>query len=301
MLSLILLYFMLGSVFPLGRLAVRAAEPIFFTSARMVFAGIILLIYFYIRYPEKFRIYVKLRYFKIWFILALFNIYLTNVLEFWGLQTIPAAKASFIYNLSPFFAALFSYLFFKEKMTIKKIVGLVIGVVGFIPLLYASSENLQGSFFSLSWGELALIGAAASTALGWTFMRKIITKTPYPPILLNGLSMVICSVMAFFTSLFLENWTPLPIMHYKQFIIYGLMISLVSNFIGYNLYAHLLRKYTATFLSFCAFIQPFFAALLGWILLGEGVTWHFFASAFIVLIGLYIFYQEELNLGYIKK
>ena len=123
-------------------------------------------------------------------------------------------------------------------------------------------------------------------------MRKILLKSTYPPVLLNGISMLISSIMALFTSLYLENWSPIPIMDYKQCFFYMVIIAILSNFIGYNLYAFLLKKYTATFLSFCGFIQPFFAALMGWMLLGERVTYHFYFSAAIVLIGLYIYFSS---------
>ena len=47
-------------------------------------------------------------------------------------------------------------------------------------------------------------------------------------------------------------------------------------------------------ISFTGFIEPFFAAIYAWILLGETVTASFFVSLCIVGIGLYIFYREEL-------
>ncbi len=43
------------------------------------------------------------------------------------------------------------------------------------------------------------------------------------------------------------------------------------------------------------FLSPLFTALYGWILLGEMVSWHFYVSCIVVFIGLYLFYQEELQ------
>lgn len=302
MIDVILLYLLLASIFPLGRIAVTTAQPIFFTGIRMTLAGIVLVGYFYLRHPKQFKEYTKLKYFHLWVILALFNIYLTNVLEFWGLQTLPAAKACFIYNLSPFFAAFFSYLIFGERMTPKKWIGLVIGFVGFFPILLhnTKAEKLLGGISFLSWAELALLGAAIATALGWIIMRHTIRRISYPPILSNGISMLLGAVMIFPTSLLLEQWKPLPIYNYNQFLIYLVLIAFISNVLGYNLYAFLLRKYTATFLSLAGFMSPLFAACMGWIFLGETVSWHFFVSAVAVFCGLFIFYQEELRLGYIN-
>ena len=78
-------------------------------------------------------------------------------------------------------------------------------------------------------------------------------------------------------------------------------IVLGSSVLGYLLYTMMLKKYTATFLSFAGFIQPLCAAILGWFFLGEYVTYTFFLSAILVFSGLYLFYQEELKQGYVLK
>jgi len=301
--DVIALYLLLASVFPLSRVGVTTAQPIFFTGVRMVLSGIVLVFYCYLRDSRSFKQFVNLKYIGFWLILAVFNIYLTNVLEFWGLQTLTAAKACFIYNLSPFFAALFSYLIFGERMTTKKWLGLVIGFVGCLPILLhnTKAEDLIGGVSFFSWPELALLGAAIATAFGWIIMRNYIQKVSYPPILANGMSMLIASVMIFPTSVLLEQWNPVPIYHYQQFFIYVILISFISNIIGYNFYGILLKKYTATFLSFAGIMSPLFAAAMGWAFLNEAVSWQFFVSTIAVFVGLFIFYQEELRLGYIAR
>jgi drug/metabolite transporter (DMT)-like permease len=40
-------------------------------------------------------------------------------------------------------------------------------------------------------------------------------------------------------------------------------------------------------------MTPLFAALLGWIFLGEQVTWHFFATISFVVVGLYLFHEKK--------
>lgn len=299
--AVILLEFLMALVFPLGRIIIRVSQPIFVTGTRMLLGGIILLVYFYFRFPQQWREFIKLRYIGIWLLLAIFNIYLTNVLEFWGLQTLSAAKACFIYNLSPLFAVLYSYLFFDEHMTIKKWLGLLIGFFGFFPVLLRSTptEELLGGIYFLSWAELALIGAAIATSFGWIMMRRSIRKKSYPLVLANGISMLIGGIFALLTSLLFEHWDPLPVTDYKLFLIYLLIFIFISNLTSYNLYAFLLKYYTATFLSFAGFICPLFTAFIAWLFLGEIVTWVFFFSSALIFLGLYIFYQEELHLGYI--
>jgi drug/metabolite transporter (DMT)-like permease len=76
----------------------------------------------------------------------------------------------------------------------------------------------------------------------------------------------------------------------------GLLLTIfISNIVCHNIYAGLLKKYSATFMSFTSFLSPLFAALYGWAFFQETITWHFYLSIIIVLIGLYTFYQDELK------
>ena len=78
-------------------------------------------------------------------------------------------------------------------------------------------------------------------------------------------------------------------------------MTLVSNILCYNLYGYMLKKYTATFLSFMGLLSPIFASLNSWIILGESPSWQILLSTSIVSLGLFIVYQAELKQGYIVK
>ena len=75
----------------------------------------------------------------------------------------------------------------------------------------------------------------------------------------------------------------------------ALWMLLISNVVCYNLYGHLLKRFSATFMSLAGLITPLFASLFGWYFLDEVITWHFYMSMFIFSIGLFIFYQEEIT------
>jgi drug/metabolite transporter (DMT)-like permease len=126
-----MMYAMWSSMFSLGKMALAHSTPLFLTSARMLLAGVVLLAF--ARWQGKIKL--SLKQVVSLSVLAFFSIYLTNALEFWSLQHLTAAKTCFIYSLSPFFAALFSYLHFGEKMSARKWVGMLVGFIGFIPVL----------------------------------------------------------------------------------------------------------------------------------------------------------------------
>jgi EamA-like transporter family. len=296
-----LMHALLAVIFPVGRAALLITTPVFFTGVRMTIAGVILIMYHLFLYkkfsPKLYQAVVPL------ILFAITGIYLTNVPEFWALQFVPAAKASFIYSLSPFVAALFSYIMFREILTVKKIFGMGIGILGVLfMLIYDAPEEIgYRDLGFISWGEMALIVASIATAYGWIIMRRIVREKLCGPIEATGITMVVGGILALFHSMLVESWSPLPIANYLFFSLYLFLAVSCSSVVGYALYGYLLGKYTTTFLSFAGFIEPLCAAFFAWIFLGELITWRFVAASGLVFVGLYIFYMEELKQGYIVK
>lgn len=290
-----------GAVFVFGKITLAYSSPLFITGGRMWLAAILLLAYQFIFHRRAFR-FTKSQIFPACLI-GFSSVYLTNALEFWGLQFMEAGKACFICSFSPIATALMSYFWFNEKITKQKWLGLVIGILGFIPILVAhsSSEDSTGYIGFLSFAELAILGAAISNALGWIVMRVMVNEKQCSSVMANASSMLFGGAIALLHSYFVENWNPVPVTEFWPFLQGFLALMLVSNLIGYNLNAYLLRHYTATYLSFAGLSQPFFAALLGWIFLGEIMSNYFWASVFAVCFGLYIYYQEELRQGLVLR
>lgn len=296
----IIMYAIWSSMFSFAKIALQYSPPLFLTAARMSIAAILLLTYLFVTKRSAFRLR-PVQWISI-FLLGFSSIYLTNVLEFWALQYLSAGKACFIYSLSPFFAALFSYLHFGEKMNSRKWIGLSLGLIGMMPVLslQTGAEGLWSAFSFLSWPSLAMIGAALASVYGWVLLRLMVKDHMVSPLMANGSSMLIGGAMAFVHSMLVENWTPTPVLpgSFAPFFGWTLLMALISNIICYNIYGMLLKRFTATFLSFMGLLSPIFASLHGWIFLGEAPSWLIFLSTAIVSMGLWIVYYAELKQGY---
>ena len=295
MFLIFLLYALFGSSFVLGKMALSCTTPFFLTGVRMTIGGLILLSYLYIYAREQFKFDWK---HLAWYAqMTFFGIYITYTLRFWALGYMSAAKTNFIYNLSPFISALFSYLVLQEKLSSKKFLGLFIGLLGIIPVLLSTSNSEQaiGEVGILSWPEIAVIISVATHTYSWIIMRKLVREHNYSPMMVNGICMTAGGTLGFATSLCLDGLMPIHKGCFAYFFGTLTLVVIISNIICCNLYGWLLKKYSATFLSFAGFLSPLFTALYGWLLIGEIVTWHFYVSCIIVFIGLYLFYQEELQ------
>lgn len=290
------LYALFGSVFIIEKTCLNYTQPLFLIGSRMILAGLLLVVYGYFTSKQK-KVLFQAKH--IWMLvrLAVFNIYFTNVFEIWALNHLDAFKTCFIYSLSPFIAAMFSYFIFSEKLSTKKWIGLMVGCLGFLPMVIDKPfVEQQVSLYFFSWAEIAMLFAVLCSVYGWIALKQVVQEEGYSPFEANGMSMLIGGIMALCHSICVESWDPIPVNNLGVFLGFLVALIIISNLICYNLYGVLLKKYSATFMSFAGFSTPLFTAFFGWIYLGEMVTLSFFVSATIVFIGLLIFSQDEKKL-----
>lgn len=295
MFLVILLYLLCASTFTISKWGLAYTEPIFFVAVRMLLAGSLLCGYLVAKkgHTNQMWNYIK----RDWVLFAqiiFFHIYLTYICDLCALKNITSIESAFIYNLSPFIAAMFSYFWFGENMTKKKWFGLLLGFCAFLPQFFQAG---LGSFLVHAWPRFLTFMAVVSSAYGWIVLRALVKKG-YSPLVANGVGMFFGGLIALGTSFMLEPWNTV-VSEWVPFIQATILIVVVANLLFYNLYGYLLEHYTATFLSFAGFMCPLGAALLGYIFFGETFSPSLLFSFLFVCVGLIIFYYEELKQGYI--
>lgn len=298
-----MMYAIWSSVFAFGKMALAVSPPLFLTSARMLLGGVLLLGFLALFKRSSLKFSPKLL-----LPLALYGflgMYLTNAFEFWSLQHLSAAKTCFLYSLAPFMAAFFSYLHFGEKMNIRKWIGMGIGIAGILPVLaiQTGSEGEIGGLLFLSWPELAMFAAVLCSSYGWILLRLMVKDSAVTPSLSNGVGMLLGGLFALVHSFFVESWNPFPVTEsaFPAFAQGVILMTLISNIICSNLMGFVLKRFTATFVSFMGLLSSLFASLNSWIILGEAPSPVILMSTGIVGIGLWLVYSAELKQGYIKS
>lgn len=299
----VLMFAAWSSIFSLAKITLEYSPPLFLTAVRMLLAGALLLGYLAIRNRSSFQI--SLKQFLSLALYALFSMYLANAFEFWSVQHLSAAKTCFLYSLSPFLTAFFSYLHFGEKMNPRKWVGMGIGFLGIIPVLaiQTGSEDLIGGIFCFSWPELAMMGAALCSVYGWVLLRLLVKDSSISPSMANGTGMLIGGIFALVHSFLIDPWHPTPVSgdHFPAFLQGTLIMTFISNIVCYNIYGLMLKRFTATFLSFMGLLSPVFASLMSWLFIGETPSLAIFLSTAVVGSGLWLIYSAEIKQGYILK
>ncbi len=299
MMQIMLLYALYAVVFIFAKQALLFAKPVFLTGARMMTAGVCSYILHRLWYKSFSLRSISINDAWYIFLLAFFNVYLTNANEAWSLQYLSAGKVAFIYNFSPFFSLFFSWWMFQEKITWKKILGMVIACVSISPLLidHGVEEIVDTTWHLgfLSMAEMVMIVASAATAFGWVIMKHLMDqRSDFNSYFLNGISLTLGGMMCFIQSYNLESEPYVFPGHFYDFLGYMLLMMILQNLIAYNFNAYLLKIYSATLVILFSFVMPIITALLGYFMLGEPLTWEFFGCSIGVAIGLLIFYQQEL-------
>jgi drug/metabolite transporter (DMT)-like permease len=298
----ILLYAFWSIVFPLGKWTLQFSPPLFLTGVRALLSGLILIAF--LALFRKKALVLRWQHVLPLLVLAFFSVYLTNALEFWGLQQLSAAKTCFIYSLSPFFAALLSFFHFGEKMTREKWIGLCMGFLGILPILaqQTGSEEFFHAYAFFSWPTIAVMGAAFVSVYGWVLLRALVKNHTLPPSLITAVSMIFGGIFALLHSYLFEHWNPIPVGagEISLFLRGMTTLMIISNLLCYTFYGMLLKRFTATFLSLIGLLSPIFASLYSWFFLREPISLQMIASTGIVFLSLWIVHRAELKQGYMR-
>ncbi|MFT6765335.1 MAG: drug/metabolite transporter (DMT)-like permease [Alteromonas naphthalenivorans] len=284
-------------IFSIGKVGMQYAPFCFFIALRALSCGLVSMGVYIVTSSNKKSI--ERKDLSLLLQAGFFGIFLTFIPEFWALQYLPVGKVAFIFVLAPFFTALFSRLHGLEKFTYKKLLGLAIGFAGFIPVLLSKTGEAKDtlSFFSFDLPEIALIFAVGCYAYSWIVIKRLTNQAEYSPWFVSGFSMIEGGLAALATSFFYDGWytgvSPVTAWGPLLWYVFLLMSVAITCFV---LYIYLLKQYSPTLISFFGFTRSFFGAFYGWIFLNEVVHWTFYPSIFVVSIGLYLFYQEELSL-----
>jgi len=208
-----------ATIFPIVRLAVTTVGPVFFTGIRMLTAGSMFLVYYRIYHGSLRRTLAPGG--VVALVTAVFSTYGANTFESWGLLTVSAGKAAFLYSSTPFYVAILSFFVFGERLTRRKITGMVIGFIGFIVMVYGDIlvETSKGGWWVISTGEVLLVFAAISASIAGVATRQLIRVYAMPPLLLCGTLLTFAGLSALMTSPFVgEVWAPLPVIDYNIFL-----------------------------------------------------------------------------------
>src|SRR4051794_27906363 len=139
--------------------------------------------------PRSRRVYGHL------FVMGVINITIPFLLITWAEQSVESSLAAILTSPVPLFAIVLSALFLPdEPMRVNGLIGLIVGFVGVVII---TSPGLTSGDSSVT-GELALLGAAFSYAVGAVYSRRNVRGLPpmVPAVFQVSFAAIFVSVLA---------------------------------------------------------------------------------------------------------
>ena len=194
------------------------------------------------------------------------------------------ANMGIIYTSSPIFIIILSVMFFKDKINLSRVIGLILCLGGVLAIISKGKLDLLLNFKFTS-GDLWMIGAA----IGWAI---------YSIYLLNWKSnfslMARFTLIAFFGAISLFPFYILEEIFYFDtnfnfnFIFWILFAAISPGIIAFTLYTRVQKYLGASLAGFTLYIFSIYSAIYGILLFDEVLlNFHYFGAAF-VFAGVYL-------------
>ena len=209
-------------------------------------------------------------------LLSFFNTALPFLLFAYAAQTLTASLLAVLNATAPLWGALMGWLFFRQQMSLRLALGLLLGICG-VAVLVGFDAALADSSALLA---IAAAGGAAccyGIATWYTRLAK-----PVPAFINAHGSMWAASLWL----LPLLWFIPLPVAEpSSSSLLAVLVLGVVCTGVAYLLYFRLVQDLGATPTLTVTFLIPVFGVLWGHLFLDEAVGWHTLFGATIVIAG----------------
>ncbi|TIH14631.1 DMT family transporter [Marinifilum sp. JC120] len=200
-------------------------------------------------------------------------LFLGATFQQWGLVYTTAGNAGFITGLYVVFVPIMG-LFFKQKTGLPTWVGAVLAVIG----MYLLSVNES---FHIEMGDLLVLCCAVFFAGHVVVISLLATKVD--PVKFAAGQFVVCSVFSFIGAFALETMTFAGIWAGIVPILYG---GLMSVGVAYTLQVVAQQEAKPAHAAIILSLESVFAALAGWLMLGELLTTQGLIGCGLMLCGM---------------
>ena len=277
----ITLSFMWSLSFIFYRIGVPEFGSLAFASLRVVLAGLTMLIF--VLLSPKNRQGIRENY-KVLAVVGLLSAAIPFILFAFSARSVNAGVLAVLNASVPMMSGFIASVFFKDRLSKKQILGLVIGVIGVVILM---SENLFGeqsaalgsALLPMAYALLACVGYAAGANITRNYLEKV------SPVAITAGSLIIASMIM------------LPVAIYE--FPYGKSISLTawaavicigvfSTAIALIFMNQLIKSIGPVRATSITLVIPIFAIILGYLLLGEALDTPAIIGSMVILFGTYL-------------
>lgn len=265
-----------GAIPALTKIGLREVPPLSFAFLRFLLALLFLIPYLLRQKWQDYIIVLPLS------VLATLNIAFFVL----GIQTTTATISQLLYAGSPLITALISYRILKSENRNEKILGIIIGFLGILVIVFLpvieGNRLLSGDML----GNMLITAGVVLYSFYLSFSKKAQVK--YSPLFITS-SFILTTV---FVLLPFFIWDTLSSLWFQNISTGGILSILYAGLLG-TLVPYYFTQYTvrhggAVFASLSFYLIPIFAFLTAFVLLGESLTPGILIGGTLALLGVYL-------------
>lgn len=212
-------------------------------------------------------------------VMALINITVPFGLITWAEQSVHSSVAAILTAPVPLFAIVLSALFLHdEPLRVNGLAGLLVGFAGVVIVTSPGFEEANSSVI----GEIALLGAAFSYAVGAVYARRHVRglRPMIPAVFQVTFAAIITGALALLTE---RPWETTPD---TQAIVSILWLGLLGSGLAYLIVFRLFAHWGATRTTLVAYVIPPVGIVLGFVALQEPIDGRLIIGTALIIAGV---------------
>ena len=269
------------------KIAVQEVSPVTLVAFRVLFGllfGIVVIFVQRIPLPRTFKAWFPL------LLLGLTNVAIPFYLISWGEKSIDSAVAAILDATVPLFTILIAHFLLQDdKMTLPKVLGLLIGFAGVVVLM---SKDISASAGSLI-GQLAVIVASMFYAGSSVYLRKTTADTH--GVLRSAGPLTSATAVMWLGSAVFES--PIKIPQLGLTWIALLWLGIFGSGLAFVMAYYLIHEIGPTRSTMVTYLFPLGGVVLGVTFLHEQLTWHVIVGAILIVSSLAVANWEPKKRG----
>lgn len=197
----------------------------------------------------------------------------------WGQQYVPSAFAGLTMAALPLFVMPLAHMFSDEHMTMRGVIGVVLGFFGAVVLIGPGALTFENNSIDLL-ARLACLGAAIAYAVSSVMTRRC---PPIEPLTLATLALAV-GAAALVPAMLVVEGVPSWVGTRPSLAI--VLLGLVPTALATLIRMQVIRRAGSVFLTLVNYQVPIWSMIFGAIVLSEALPFRFFVALGLILFGL---------------
>ena len=261
-----------GANWPIMKMVLSEVPPLYFRSCCLLLGGVGMLT---LARASGMSLKVPAGQWKRVLWLAVFNIAGWNALVIIGVSLLPSGRAALLGYTMPLWSVMLSIWFLGERLTLRSVFGLLLGLAGIVVLMGGSLEGMMRA----PVGVACMILGAWSWAIGVVLFKRLPVAMPTSSLtgwtmLIGSLPLLVMAIPLETSRLAMPSFWPIFGMFYNIF---------VAFMFCYWAWNRIVLMVPVSVSSLSSLSTPLIGVLGGVVFLGEPLGWQEITAALLIL------------------